>query len=42
MDPQRQIDYVHNVRSALAISKFIDPMTAARCGQWMAPRGETR
>jgi hypothetical protein len=42
VDPPRQIDYVHNVRSALAVSKFIDPMTAAHCGHWMTPRGETR
>jgi hypothetical protein len=42
MDPQRQIDYVHNVLSALVALKCIDPMTAAHCRHPMAPHGETR
>jgi hypothetical protein len=42
VDPQTQLDYAHNVRSALAILKFIDFMAAAHCGHWMTPRCETR
>ena len=42
VDPQRQIDYVHNVRSALVALQSIDPMTAAHCGHRMAPHGEIR